>query len=227
MKKLTREELFVPTLLVALSVVPMLGGIVRIASFSGPVTPDNARFLSAPVPVLLHIVVVALYSLLGAFQFSAGVRRRWPRWHRRAGRVLAVCGVVTALTGMYMAHVYRIPGSMQGPLLYGVRMLVGVSMATAIAVAWIRILRGNVVQHEAWMIRAYALGQGAGTQAVIMLPIILIWGECLGLARDLLLTLAWVINVVFAEWLIRRRALPRKKADDVRLATERGESSTP
>lgn len=219
MKKLTREDLVVPGLLVALSVVPMLGGVVRVASFAGPVTNDNARFLNSPTPVLLHIVVVALYSLLGAFQFSAGVRRRWPRWHRRAGRVLGACAVLAGLTGMWMTHVYKIPEHMQGPLLYVVRMLVGAALVTAIGIAWIRIRRGDVARHEAWMIRAYALAQGAGTQALIMLPLTVIWGEFLGVARDLLLTLAWVINVVFAEWLIRRRTKPRTSALRVSLAT--------
>lgn len=85
MKKLANRDLLVPALLVALSIVPMLGGAVRLASLSGPPTPESARFVAAPVPVVLHIVGAGLYALLGAFQFSSAVRRRWPRWHRRAG----------------------------------------------------------------------------------------------------------------------------------------------
>ena len=46
----------------------------------------NARFVASPIPVLLHIASVTIYSLLGAFQFSAGLRRRWPGWHRAEGR---------------------------------------------------------------------------------------------------------------------------------------------
>jgi hypothetical protein len=37
--------------------------------------------------VVVHIVAAALYALLGAFQFSARLRRRRPDWHRRSGRL--------------------------------------------------------------------------------------------------------------------------------------------
>lgn len=56
------------------------------------------------------------------------------------------------------------------------------------------------------MIRAYALGQGAGTQALVLMPWMLISGETSGLTRDLLMTLAWTINVVAGESMIRPRA---------------------
>ena len=56
------------------------------------------------------------------------------------------------------------------------------------------------------MIRAYALGQGAGTQVLVLGPWMLITGESGGLTRDVLMTVAWAINVVVAEVIIRRRA---------------------
>ena len=52
------------------------------------------------------------------------------------------------------------------------------------------------------MIRAYAIGQGAGTQALILLPITLISGAPLGLRRDVLMIAAWIINLAVAEWII-------------------------
>jgi hypothetical protein len=54
------------------------------------------------------------------------------------------------------------------------------------------------------MLRAYALGMGAGTQVLIMLPVTLIVGAPTYLLRDVLMTSAWVINAALAEWLIRR-----------------------
>lgn len=79
-------------------------------------------------------------------------------------------------------------------------------MIASIVLAVSSILRRNVARHEAFMIRAYALGQGAGTQALVLGPWMLIAGETGGLTRDLLMTLAWGINVLVAEWVIRRRA---------------------
>lgn len=210
MRKLTKKDFLVPLMLLALSAIPMLGGILRFMSLSAPATPESARFVATPAPVILHIVSAALYCLLGAFQFSSVFRLRWPRWHRHAGKLLALCGLSSALTGMWMAEFYAIPNSLQGPVLHAVRMMVGVAMVTAIILAWSSILRRNVAHHEAWMIRAYALGQGAGTQVLVHLPWAVLVGEAVGQTRDVLMSLAWAINIVVAEWVIRRRTrVPR------------------
>jgi uncharacterized membrane protein len=204
----TKADFKVPALLLALSVVPTLGGVVRLMSISGEVavTPDNARFLRAPAPVVMHVVSATLYCLLGAFQFSRGLRLGWPGLHRRAGRLLVLSGLSTGVTGLWMTVFYRIPPSLQGPVLYAVRVAVAAAMVASILIAYSSILRRNVARHEAFMIRAYALGQGAGTQVVVLLPWTLISGETGGLTRDLLMTLAWTINVVVAESIIRLRA---------------------
>lgn len=206
-RPLTAADFRLPAALFALSAVPVLGGVVRLASLApgATVTPDDARFVAAPFPIAIHVVAATVFCLLGAFQFSAAFRQRWPLWHRRAGRVLAVFGLLAGVTGLWMTVAYPIPRGLQGPWLLGVRLAVGAGMITSIVLAWRRILQRDVAAHEAWMIRAYALGQGAGTQAVIMLPWILWTGDGLGPTRDLLMTIAWVLNVVIAEGIIHRR----------------------
>lgn len=216
MRKLTKKDFVVPGMLVALSVVPVLGGIARLTSLSAPATAESARFVAAPAPVVLHIAGATLYAVLGAFQFSSGVRLRWPGLHRRAGRLLALLGLLTGLTGMWMTALYPIPLELQGPALLGVRMLVGAAMVTAILLGWSSILRRDLRRHEAWMIRAYALAQGAGTQVLVLGPWIVLTGGAVGPTRDLLMTLAWAINLGVAEWIIRRRAgAPRASAPAV------------
>jgi hypothetical protein len=64
------------------------------------------------------------------------------------------------------------------------------------------ILKREFAQHQEWMIRAYALGQGAGTQALIAIPWLITVGEPSGLTRDILMTAAWVINMAVSEWII-------------------------
>lgn len=205
--KLTKMDLAIPALLLALSIVPTLGGVMRLLSLSGQaqVTAEHARFVHAPWPVLMHVVSATLYCWLGAFQFSTGLRRRWPRWHRGAGRVLVLCGLTAGATGLWMTVFYPIPQALQGPLLYGVRVLVGAAMVAAIVIGCSSILRRQVARHEAFMIRAYALGQGAGTQALVLGPWMLLTAESGGLTRDLLMTVAWAINLVVAELIIKRR----------------------
>jgi hypothetical protein len=220
-RRLTKGDFTVPVALVLLSVVPTLGGMARLMSVARDcaASPDDARFLHAPVPVVIHILSAALFCILGAFQFSRGFRLRWPGLHRRAGRVLALCGLLTGATGLWMTAFYEIPQSLQGPLLYGVRLVVAVAMLTSIVIAWRSILRRDVVRHEAFMIRAYALGQGAGTQVLVLLPWMLISGESGGVTRDVLMTLSWVINVVVAEAIITWRL--RASRADVRHAAQR------
>jgi uncharacterized membrane protein YozB (DUF420 family) len=203
-RRLTKADFKLPALLLALSVVPIVGGVVRLMSVAGDVavTPDNARFLHSPAPVVIHVICATLYCLLGAFQFTRAFRQRWPGLHRRAGRLLALCGLLTGVTGMWMTAFYPIPSSLQGPILYVVRLAVAAAMVASIVIAWSSILRRNVPRHEAFMIRAYALAQGAGTQVLVLLPWMLISGETGGLTRDLLMTLAWAINVVVAESII-------------------------
>lgn len=208
MKKLTKTDFKVPALLLVLSLVPTLGGIARLASLSGE-APEDTRFLQAPVPILLHVISATLFCLLGAFQFSSGFRLRWPGLHRRAGRWLALCGLLTGATGLWMTAFYPIPTSLQGPLLYGVRLAVASAMMASLLIAWRSILRRDVARHEAFMIRAYALGQGAGTQVLVLLPWMLLSGESGGLTRDLLMTLSWAINIVVAESIIRYREARR------------------
>jgi uncharacterized membrane protein YozB (DUF420 family) len=218
-RTLTKADWKVPALLVVLSLVPTLGGLMRFMSMSGSatVTPDNARFIAAPVPIIIHIIAATLYSLLGAFQFSAGFRRRWPGFHRRAGRVLVLCGLLAGITGFWMTAFYPIPPGLQGPILQIVRLVVAAAMVASILIALSSILRRDVARHEAFMIRAYALGQGAGTQVLVLLPWTLITGQSGGPTRDLLMTLAWAINVVVAELIIRaRRPQPRANPDHAR-----------
>ncbi len=69
-----------------------------------------------------------------------------------------------------------------------------------------------------WMIRAYAIGQGASTQGLVIMFCNVISGEePSGFTRDVLMTFAWVINIFVAEWIIRKVF---KKMDNKSLNTD-------
>ena len=195
------------TSLLMLSLVPVAAGVVRLLRMAsgGGVTPESARFAAMPAPVVLHIACASLFCVLGAFQFDSALRHRFPLLHRNAGRVAARCGIVAALTGLWMTAEYAIPAELQGPLLYGVRLVVRLAMTLAVIVSIRAVLQRRIAQHKAWMVRAYALGQGAGTQVLILLPVTLMAGAPTFIFRDVLMASAWGLNVVFAEWVIRRR----------------------
>lgn len=220
MKEAKRDWL-IPTGLVALGVVPVIAGAVRLLELGGAVaqvSPEDARFFAAPLPVVLHIISVTIYVFLGAFQFQPSLRRKRPRWHRVAGRILVLCGLVAALSGLWMSQIYP-PATYDGPILRAERLVVGSAMVLFICLGLDAIRRREIPKHSAWMIRSYALGLGAGTQVVTHLPWILfpaIRGE---LTRALFMGAGWAINVAVAEWIIRRSSRRAEPVARQRWAT--------
>ena len=217
----TKADWLVPTALILLSAIPSLAGIVRLVGLAGgaEITPDNARFFALPLPVVLHILSAVPFCFLGAFQFAPGFRRRWPRWHRLAGRLLVLCGLTAGLSGLWMAQFYPLSPQFQTNLLYGFRMLFGSAMVLSIVLGLVAILRRDIAHHRAWMIRGYALGQGAGTQAITGLLWVLIFGTQGAYTKAWLMGASWVINLIVAEWIIRRKhAKNREKQGEVHRA---------
>ena len=225
-----QADWLIPTGLIALAFIPVLAGVVRLTALAsgGSLTPENARFFDAPIPVMLHILSVTIFSLLGAFQFAPGFRRRRPDWHRAAGRILVVAGVVAALSGLWMAVFYAIVPA-DSALLHGFRLFFGSAMALSILLGYRAIRRRDVARHQDWMRRAYAIGLGAGTQALTQLPLLLIFGVPNELTLALMMGAAWVANLGVAEWLIRRSpsdiSVPRRSTSRPLLVNHPSESA--
>lgn len=194
-----------PALLLALAVVPVAAGVARLVWLGvGEIRPDSARFAAAPAPLVLHILGIVVFSLLGPFQFAPGGRGRWPAWHRAAGRVLVVAGLVAAATGLWMTQYYP-PGVNDGALLHAMRLAFGSAMAASLLLGVEAVRRRDFAQHRDWMMRAYAIGMGAGTQVVVYIPWLLLVGPTHERSRALLMGAGWIINLAVAEAIIRRR----------------------
>jgi len=157
----------------------------------------------------VHIVSATAFAILAPLQFAAGFRRRWPAWHRVAGRLLVACGLLVGMTGLWMTLFYAPPDN-SGLLLFAARMVFGSAMVISIVVGLAVILRRNVQAHRAWMARGYAIGLGAATQMLVLMVAQMIVGAPNELTHDSLMALSWVINLAVAEWAIRRRRAPRR-----------------
>ena len=210
MTNATRIDWKVPLVLLFTSAIPLAAGIARLIGLSGnpEISTENARFVAAPFPVIVHILCVCLFSILGALQFSSTLRQRRTQLHRVSGRIVVASGILAALSGLWMTVMYPIPPELQGSLLYAVRVFVSVAMLLSILKAVAAVMGGDIAMHRAWMIRAFALGQGAGMQVVVLLPWMLLVGNPSILQRDVLMCLAWLINLLFAEMAIHR-SFPR------------------
>ena len=212
MKLLTGREWMLLAIILVYCFVPTFGGLFRIAELLGgpAIVPANPRALAQPVPVVLHILSSFLFCLLGALQFLPSLRRNRLGVHRMIGRVVAAAGCLSALTGLWMTHFYAFPQELQGSLLYWARILLSLSMIGLIVWAVIAIKSRNVLGHSAAMLRAYAIGQGASTQAVLGISWMVAFGtEPLGPLRDVMMVLAWGLNLLIAEFLIAKMFAPR------------------
>ena len=213
-----RHDWLAPAGLLLLSFVPAVAGIVRLAQLTGgaEITPANERFFATPWPVVLHILTVIPFSIVGAFQFAGGFRRRNRAWHRAAGRVLVGLGVTAALSGLWMTLTYPWPEG-DGVVLYLVRLIFGSAMLACIVRGAFAIRRRDFAAHGAWMMRGYAIGLGAGTQVLTHLPWFIFFDGRPGEGpRAVMMTAGWVINVAVAEWIIRR---PRPARSDAQTPT--------
>ena len=205
-KRLSLADRLIPAALIVLSIIPILVGVIRL------ITGSNPRLFTSPLPIVLHIISVSLYIVLGAFQFSPGLRRRSLHWHRVAGRLLIPSGLVVALSGLWMSHFYPWQKH-DGVVLYGLRLMFGSAMFLSLLLGADAIRRRNFKQHGAWMIRAYAIAAGTGTQVFTFLPWVLfpdLQGETV---KAVATGAAWVINLIVAEWLIHRHMKRRKRSN--------------
>ena len=221
-RALSRADWLVPAGLILLTAIPALGGVLGLVGFAtgAALTPDDTQFRTLPLPIVLHIVSALPFCLLGAFQFAPGVRRSFPGFHRLVGRMVVLCGLVAGLSGLWMTQFILFALPSQSPLLYGFRMLFGSAMVLSLALGLVAILRRDVARHRAWMLRGYAIGQGAGTQALTALLWMILFGTLGEPTKDWLMGASWVINLVVAQWLVRRKRSKGRKTPVATGATK-------
>jgi uncharacterized membrane protein len=202
---------WVPAGLILLSVIPLTFGAIRLHELmnGAAITPANARFFASPSPVVIHILASALYALLGAFQFVSRLWQRGNSWHRWVGRLLVPTGLLVGFSGLWMTLFYPRPED-ASDLLVAFRLLFGAGMVLSIVLGYVAIRRRDISQHRAWMVRAYAIGLGAGTQILTGMIGALIFGTPNQFENAWLMGAAWVINLAVAEWIIRKRPTRQK-----------------
>jgi uncharacterized membrane protein len=207
-----RSNWLIPAALVLLALVPVLAGIARLDDLATSVsTPATARFHAAPLPMVIHVLSATWFALVGAFQFSPSLRRS--RWHRWSGRSVVPMGLAAALSGLWMTLTYPWANA-EGEAVYLARLIFGTGMAASLILGVTTAVNRNIPAHRAWMLRAYAIGMGAGTQVFTHLPWFLLVGQPTEGPRAVLMISAWVLNLAVAETLIakdKRRASPARR----------------
>jgi hypothetical protein len=101
-----------------------------------------------------------------------------------------------------------------GAAVHAARLIFGTGMTLSLILGLTSVLRRDIPAHRAWMLRAYAIGMGAGTQVLTHLPWFLLVGQPTEGPRAVLMIGAWILNLAVAEALIskdKRRAEPTRR----------------
>jgi hypothetical protein len=88
------------------------------------------------------------------------------------------------------------------------------------------VRRRDIGAHRAWMMRAYALGMGAGTQVFTHVPLMIAPSLRSELSRAIAMGTGWAINALVAEFFIQRSVHP-EAAGNQRMPASRRPAAVP
>lgn len=213
MKPPSKVDYLIISLLIVLAFLPLTAGAFRLVQLttSADINSESTRFFVMPLPIVLHVLSSALFSVFGAFQFAPNFRVHNLSLHRINGRLVMISGFVVGLTGLLMTMLYKAPvstdliASFDGPTLQAIRLLVSFLLILFLSLGIVAAMNGDYLAHQAWMMRSFALGLGAGTQVFTHIPWFLFPSMHSEFARVVFMALGWLINIYVAEYLISRK----------------------
>ena len=154
--------------------------------------------------LLPHAVAGATGLLLAPFQFSARLRRRRLGLHRVLGRLYVAGAAISAPTAIPIAIILGPPSLVMAATIQSVGWIV----TTAIALYYVR--KGDIRQHQEWMIRSYPFAMiFVVARVIIAIPAVGALGE-VGVVSAV-----WTCEVLacsIPSLLISLRAQPRRAA---------------
>lgn len=148
--------------------------------------------------IIVHAGAAATALLLGGMQFSSIVRKRWPRLHRLSGRIYVISCILGGTSALMLSA-----GVSTGPWAVSGFGLLGALWIYVTLQGWLSARSRNFPRHRIWMIRSYALTFAAVTLR-IYIPVSQIIGLDFNFAYPGIAWLAWVPNLIVAEFYIRR-----------------------
>jgi uncharacterized membrane protein len=157
------------------------------------------RFATMPLAAFFHLLGAAVALATGPFQHNTRIRSTSFSRHRWLGRTYVIGVLVGGIAALVMATISQ----------YGLPTHVGFGL---LAVLWLgttgmayrSIRRGDQQEHRQWMTRSFALTYAAVTLR-IYIPLSQVAGIPFEPAYQTISWLAWVPNLIVAEWIILRR----------------------
>lgn len=197
------KPIAVPAALLLGTLLTIVLALVQVVQIPLGALPEDSRRLSAaPVWHFMHVLGGATFGVLGPFQFGRVLMRKYGLLHRFMGRMFVAAGAMISLSSLGL--LWHFPDTYSVAMNSG-RLLFGVALGVALAIAMLAIYKRDFTRHRNWMIRAYAIGIGATAVSMVFFPIYAITGEPpTGLAADIAFLGSWAACIVLAEVLVRR-----------------------
>jgi len=192
-------------LLMFATFIPIMMAAVRVVQIPlGALPPDSLRLTVAPLAHALHALAGVVFGLLGPVQFARALRLRFGVLHRLLGRIFVAAGLVMSASGLALLIQVH---STATPLLDTARAAFSAALIVTLVLG-VRAARArNSADHRGWMIRAYAIGMGGATVALVMFPLYLIRGAPVtGLMSDLVFVGWWLVTIILGEWVLHSLA---------------------
>ncbi|KQU70638.1 hypothetical protein ASD62_06110 [Phycicoccus sp. Root563] len=178
---------------------------------AGTVPDDDLteKYVAHPWLAYGHIVPGVVYLLGAPLQLSHRFRSRHYRLHRRLGRVLLGCALLSGVLSVVLGVVFAWGGGAETTA----TLVFGSWFVVALLLAFRAIRRGQVPQHRRWMVRAFAVGLGVATIRIWVGLFTGIQIGLLGMGDETMPVRAtfgiafWLglsMHVAFAEWWLRR-----------------------
>jgi uncharacterized membrane protein len=148
-----------------------------------------------------HILFGGLALLSGWSQFSGSLRKRNLKLHRKLGKFYSIVVGISGICGLYLSF-YATGGLISGLGFF------------ALAVLWLfftfrallAIKKGDVRQHQAFMIYSYAACFAAVTLRIWLPLLSMSFGDFV-IAYRTVAWLCWVPNLVFAYFWVKKQGL--------------------
>jgi len=149
-----------------------------------------------------HIILGGVALLIGWSQFSKKWRLKHIKLHRTIGETYIIAVLLSGLAGLYIA--FYATGALETKLGFG---LLAVLWLITTVLAYTSIKNKDIIAHQKWMIRSYALCFAAVTLRLWMPILPAIFNLKFSESYAIISWLCWVPNLIFAEILIRRIAI--------------------
>ncbi len=156
-----------------------------------------------------HIYLGGIALLIGWTQFVKQLRMKKIDLHRTIGKIYILSVLLSGIAGLYISF-YATGGIVAK---FGFGTMASIWLFTTI-MAYMSIKNKAIEKHQRWMIRSYALTFAAVTLRLWMPILQSIFHLEFIEAYRIIAWLCWVPNLIFAQFLIRRRSMKINLAID-------------